>query len=82
MSLEFDDKDENPANCPNDLHPFAFYLQGNAETICDVILNHPDVICFVYVNKNIVTKALPTPKSDKLQYYGSSQEENYCCCQW
>ena len=57
MLLEFDDKDQTPESYPDDQNPINIYIQGNAETRSDVILNHPDVIGFVYLNENIVTKA-------------------------
>ena len=57
MLLEFDDKDQTPESYPDDQNPINIYIQGNAETRSDVILNHPDVIGFVYFNNNIVTKA-------------------------
>ena len=57
MSLKFDDKDQTLESYPDNQNPINIYIQGDAEIRSDVILNHPDVIGFVYLNDNIVTKA-------------------------
>ena len=62
MSLEFEDKDLSVDEYPDGLHPTAIYLQGDVDTRSDVILNHPDVIGFVYLNENIITKAFLAKK--------------------
>ena len=41
----------------NDLYPLYLYLKGNVEVRSEVILNHPDVIGFIYLNENAITKA-------------------------
>ena len=57
MSLEFEEKGLELATYPKGSHPLDLFLQGDIETRGDVILTHPDVIGFVYLNKDIITKA-------------------------
>ena len=39
-------------------HPLDLFLKDNSEKRGDVILNRPDVIGFVYLTEDILTKAL------------------------
>ena len=41
----------------NDVHPLYLYLLGNKEMRTDVILNHPDIIGFMYLYEDSVRKA-------------------------
>ena len=54
-------KFENPSSpslqFPNDSHPVDLYVKGDNGTRADVLLNHQDVIEFIYVHKNIICKA-------------------------
>ena len=56
MSLEFEEKGLELATYPKGSHPLDLFLQGDIETRGDVILTHPDVIGFVYLNEDIITK--------------------------
>ena len=68
MTLLFEEKRLTKETYLDDSHPLYIYLQGDVQTRCEVILNHHDVIGFVYVNEDIVTKAF-LPKNCQLQIY-------------
>ena len=57
MTLEFEERDLKLAAYSKGDHPLDLFLKGDVETRGDVILNHPDVIGFVYLNDDIITKA-------------------------
>ena len=46
----------------DDVHPLYLYLLGNKDMRTDVILNHPDVIGFMYLYKDSVRKAFLASK--------------------
>jgi len=71
MTLLFEEKGLTKETYLDDSHPLYIYLQGDVQTRCEVILNHHDVIGFVYVNEDIVTKAF-LPK--KIVNFKSTQE--------
>ena len=54
-------KFENPSppslQFPNGSHPVDLYVKGDNGKRADVLLNHQDVIEFIYVHKNILSKA-------------------------
>ena len=57
MDLKFDTHEEKPFSYSDNDNPLAIFLKGDIETQVEVILNHPDVIGFVYLNDNIITRA-------------------------
>ena len=57
MSLEFEEKGLPKASYTNDLHPLYMFLNGDLDTRAEIILNHPDVIGFVYLHDDNITKA-------------------------
>ena len=59
--VEFYNKTEEEIKYPEGTSPAELYVEGNLEIRTDVILNHPDVIGFVFLYEDVVTKAfLPT----------------------
>ena len=62
MTLLFEEKGLTQEKYADDSHPLYLYLQGNVQTRSEVILSHPDVIGFVYMNEDIVTKAFLVKK--------------------
>ena len=52
---------ENPSSpslkFPDGSHPVDLYVKGDNGKCADVLLNHQDVIGFIYVHENIVSKA-------------------------
>ena len=62
MTLLFEEKGLAKENYADDSHPLYLYLQGDIQTRSEVILNHTDVIGFVYMNEDIVTKAFLVKK--------------------
>ena len=56
-TLCFEEKDPVKEDYNNDVHPLYLYLSGNKEMRTDVILNHPDVIGYMYLYKDNVWKA-------------------------
>ena len=62
MSLLFEEKGLTREKYSDDLHPLYLYLKGDVNLRSEVILNHPDVVGFVYLNDNIVTKAFLSTK--------------------
>ena len=67
MTLEFEVKGLPKKNYKDDLHPLYLYLKGDVEVRSEVILNHPDVIGFIYLNENVITKAFFTKKDCQFQ---------------
>ena len=57
MSLKFEEKGLPKASYSNDLHPLYLFLNGDLDTRGEIILNHPDVIGFVYLHDDSITKA-------------------------
>ena len=57
MLLEFDTEEVELPTYPDGEHPLEIFMHGDAETRSDVILNHPDVLGFVYLNDDVITKA-------------------------
>ena len=68
MTLLFEEKELAKGKHVDDSHPLYLYLQGNIQTRSEEILNHSDVIGFVYMNDDIVTKAFLV-KNGQLQNY-------------
>ena len=62
MTLLFEEKGLAKEKYVDESHPLYLFLQGNIQTRSEVILNHPDVIRFVYTNDDIVTKAFLVKK--------------------
>ena len=56
MSLEFEEKGSPKASYTNDLHPLHMFLNGDLDTRAEIILNHPDVIGFVYLHDDNITE--------------------------
>ena len=46
--VEFYDKSDEAIKYPEGTSPAEIYIEGDLETRTDVILNHPDVIGFVF----------------------------------
>ena len=46
----------------NDSHPLYLYLLGDKDMRSDIILNHPDVLGFIYLYENNVRKAFMVNK--------------------
>ena len=57
MALQFEEKGLPKVDYQDDLHPLYIYLQRNIQTRSDVILNHLDVLGFVYFYKGVIRKA-------------------------
>ena len=58
---EFYNKTEEEIKYPEGTSPAELYVEGDLEIRTDVILNHPDVIGFIFLYEDVVTKAfLPT----------------------
>ena len=66
MSLEFEEIGLPKASYTNDLHPLYMFLNRDLDTRAEIILNHPDVIGFVYLHNDNITKAFFTKKSCKI----------------
>jgi len=59
--VEFYDTSDEAITYPEGASPAEIYIGGDLETRSDVILNHPDVIGFIFLYEDVVTKAfLPT----------------------
>ena len=60
-AVEFYDKTDEVIMYSEGFSPAEIFLEGDTETRTDVILNHPDAIGFIFLYKDVVTKAfLPT----------------------
>ena len=57
MPLEFDTEEVELATYPDGEHPLEYFAHGDAGTRREVILNHPDVIGFIYLNDDVITKS-------------------------
>ena len=57
MSLEFEDGSIQLEDYDDNSHPLILYLQGDKDVRSEVLLNHPDVIGFIYLRENVVSKA-------------------------
>ena len=56
MKLSFEEMGATPASYTDD-HPLYLFLNGTVSMRSNVILDHPDVIGFVYINDGTLTKA-------------------------
>ena len=61
MVLQFEESGLQKLDYADDIHPLYLYLEGNRETRGSVLLNHPDVTGFIYMNEDTVTKVF-SPK--------------------
>ena len=60
-AVEFYDKTDEVIMFSEGFSPAEIFLEGDIETRTDVLLNHPDVIGFIFLYEDVVTKAfLPT----------------------
>ena len=57
MTLQFEELGLPKVSYADDTHPLYLFLEGNIETRSNVLLNHPDVTGFIYLNDDILTKA-------------------------
>ena len=60
-AVKFYDKTDEVIMYSEGFGPAEIFLEGDIETRTDVLLNHPDVIGFIFLYEDVVTKAfLPT----------------------
>ena len=57
MTLEFDSEENEVATYRVGENPLELFIEGDTEMRGEVILNHPDMIGFIYLNDDIITKA-------------------------
>lgn len=57
MSLEFDTEEVKLVSYPDGEHPLEHFVYDDADTRREVMLNHLDVLGFVYLNDDVITKA-------------------------
>ena len=57
MTLQFEELGLPKVSYSEDNDPLYLFLEGNIEMRSNVLLNHPDVTGFIYLNDDIVTKA-------------------------
>ena len=57
MSLKFEEKGLPKASYTNDLHPLYMFLNSDLDTRGEIILNHLDVIGFVHLHDDNISKA-------------------------
>ena len=57
MTLQFEDDTLSPASYSDEDHPLVLFLKADAEGREDILLSHPDVIGFVYIQENSISKA-------------------------
>ena len=57
MVLQFEKSDISPKEFPDDSHPMILYLSGDPEMREEILLNHPEVLGFVYLHEDSITKA-------------------------
>ena len=57
MTLQFEDETLSPATYSDEDHPLVLFLKADAEGREDILLSHPDVIGFVYIQENSISKA-------------------------
>ena len=57
MTLEFDNEEAEVATYQDGENPLELFVKGDTEMRGEIILNHPDVIGFVYINDDVITKA-------------------------
>ena len=57
MALQFEELGLSKEKYSDDIHPLYLFLEGNVETRSNVLLNHPDVTGFIYMQDDVVTKA-------------------------
>ena len=67
MSLQFQGKVSDKPEFQDDSHPLYIFLQGNVQVRGDVILNHPDVLGFIYLHDGVARKAFLPKKSSTLR---------------
>ena len=56
MSLQFEDKTDVLSTYTEDEHPLNIFLKSDEDGREDILLSHPDVIGFLYVHENTVSK--------------------------
>ena len=78
MTLLFEEKGLTKEKYADNSHPLYLYLQGNIQNRSEVILNHPDIIEFVYMNKDIVMKAFLVKKMINFEA-GDVPSLQICC---
>ena len=54
---DFEEKNQKLADFPEGLHPVELFYKGDMETRGDVLLSHPEVIGFIYLHEDVITKA-------------------------
>ena len=73
MSLQFEDKTDVLPTYTEDEHPLSIFLKSDGDGREDILLSHPDVIGFLYVHENTVSKAF-LPK--KVVNFKATSPEN------
>ena len=56
MLFEFEVEEVEIVTYPKGEHPLEHYVQGDADTRKEVILDHPDVIGYIYLNEDGIKK--------------------------
>ena len=57
MTLEFESDDKEEPTYRVGENPLELFIEGDTEMRGEIILNHPDVIGFIYLNDDVITKA-------------------------
>lgn len=57
MALEFNNEETEAATYQDGENPLELFIKGDTEMRGEIILNHPDVIGYVYLNDDVITKA-------------------------
>ena len=62
MVLEFDNEEVEATVYEKGENPLELFIEGDIEMRSEIILNHPDVIGYIYLNDNVITKVFLTKK--------------------
>ena len=57
MTLEFESEDKEEATYSFGENPLELFIEGDTEMRGEILLNHPDVTWFIYLNDDVITKA-------------------------
>ena len=57
MTLEFESEDKEEATYNVGENPLDLFIEGDTEMRGEILLNHPDVTGFIYLNDDVITKA-------------------------
>ena len=58
MPLEFDTEEVELATYPDGEYPLEYFVHGEADNRREVILVHPDVTYFIYLNDDVIKKSI------------------------